>query len=116
MKQKIVVKELPVFDIKEINRIIGTDIERYGFTLYRNNMIIWDEDYDSRIIAFADDLAEYHEIENWILYENQGTLRIFWSWTNSGVRPEGIFDKGMVELSDGDTWMVEATCMDEIPF
>lgn len=75
----------------------------YGFTIYRNVIVVWDEDQDSRIFLFIDELDD-RECKHLIAaYESEGGLKLLWDdYQNI---PTFLHD-GQGSQVDSDWWTI----------
>lgn len=77
-------------------------MEEAGFSLYRGIIVRWDEDYDTRILDFIDDLEECDARALLAVQEHEGSIAFRWKHS---VPPE--FAEGqVVVVRDGDGWSV----------
>lgn len=76
--------------------------EEAGFSVYKGVVVRWDEDYDTRIIDFIDDMDPDDVTDLFSVQEHKGSISF--RWKNS-VPPQ--FAEGQsVDSRDGDTWSV----------
>ena len=77
--------------------------EDFGFTLYRGVIVRWDEDYDTRILDFIDDMKEFESEGLVAVHESKGNISFLWS-NVTDIPP--IAEATTVETRNGDVWNV----------
>lgn len=76
--------------------------EEAGFSIYRGIIVRWDEDYDTRILDFIDDMDDDDARGLMAVQEHEGSIAFRWK---ESVPPQ--FAEGQsVESRDGDCWSV----------
>lgn len=71
----IEIKSKPVLNFKDI----PLPDFGHGFSVYRDVLIFWDEDYDNRIITLIDSLPEAVRNILVAIREHEGSLQVVWS-------------------------------------
>jgi len=82
--------------------------EECGFTIYRGIVVRWDEDYDTRILDFIDDMKPEHAMELMAVQEHEGSIAFRWK----SYIPDGFEEGQGVEVRN-DYWSIcESTIID----
>ncbi len=86
---------LPVFTLP----FWGGITIRYGCSFYRGALVVWDEDFDTRVLDFLDELPDDVRLHLFAVSEHEGTLGLAWKSTP----PRGFH---RIESHDvcGDVW------------
>jgi hypothetical protein len=71
-----------------------------GLSLYRGVLVVWDEDYDARVLEFIDGLSEEARRQLLVVHEREGSISYVWD------RHQPSECEGQVDV-DGDTWWVD---------
>jgi hypothetical protein len=75
----------------------------YGYEVYKDVVIVWDEDHDPRIKNFIDDLS-HDDRDNLIMCgESKGDLTLWWAYQV----PESFQEKKSVSVANNDSWNIE---------
>lgn len=73
------VHKFKVFTVKDIAELAAMCREGdYGFVIYKNVVVFWDEDYDSRIFDFVDSLSPSHRNRLSAACESEACLMLVW--------------------------------------
>jgi len=91
---------LDVEDIKAAYRLTG-------ISSYRNTLVLWDEDTDTRVFDLIDDLTDVERQLLLAVHEHEGSVLFFWKSTE----PPKRLERG-VHTPDGDYWSAEHRCME----
>jgi len=73
----------------------------YGYEVYKDVVIAWDEDRDTRIKTFIDELSENERFNLVMCNENKGDLTLWWT----DQIPEKFQSKKSVVV-EGDYWNI----------
>jgi hypothetical protein len=73
-----------------------------GFSLYRGVLAVWDEDRDTRVLNFIDDLLPEDRDELLVVQEHEGSVAFIWDHYEPGCCT------GEVEVCD-DVWCVNSS-------
>lgn len=69
---------------------------------YNGVIVIWDEDYDTRVLGFIDTLSPAVRSNLLTVHEHEGTIELLWA----GSVPPNFVRGGMIEIADGDWWSI----------
>lgn len=72
-----------------------------GFSVYRDTLIVWDEDHDERVVTFIDQLPEYVRAQLLVVQEHEGCLALLWRY----CVPPGYEEQQGVDVA-GDHWSI----------
>jgi hypothetical protein len=83
-----------------------------SFTVYRGLMVFFDEDQDTRILTFIDDLSIKVRQKLFAVGEREGSITLVWN-----CRPPTRYEEGKSLDVCGDTWYVfqSVKCDEEEP-
>ena len=88
-------KPFPIFHIKDITLPRGC-----GFTLYKNVLVQWDEDFDDRIIIWLNKQSEHVLNQLIMVHEHEGGLSLLW-------KPgQPLLSEGKEVTVAGDVWQI----------
>lgn len=92
-------------DLESMTPSFRVDLE-YGFSVYRDTLVVWDERHDERILEVLDNLPEDHLDKLLVVNYHKGTISFIWE----GPAPPG-YDPGYegVDTPDGDWWVVHSS-------
>jgi len=79
----------------------------YGMSVYRDVLVLWDEDYDTRVLDFIDDMGTVYRDNLLAVRENKGSLDLRWKADQpipSELQPHG----DGVEVGN-DCWSVSSS-------
>lgn len=76
--------------------------QRSMFSLYRGVIVCWDEDYDTRILDFIDDLDEFNSRGLIAVQEHEGSIAFRWN----GRIPSRLRQGNCITVRDGDVWSI----------
>jgi len=74
-------KDIPIFsldDLPEYHHSESVYQNKFGFSIYKNVLIQWDEDYDKRILNFIDQMPEKYRNNLLFCHEHEANLLLFW--------------------------------------
>jgi hypothetical protein len=83
--------------------------EECGFSLYRAVLVQWDEDEDSRVLKFIDNLPDNIRNELLVIQEHEAGLGLLWK-THVPVG----YEEGREFEIDGDIWHTNSSIAPEI--
>lgn len=80
MKKVVNYKSVKVIDISNFKRLGVTG--DYGVSVYKNVLIVWDEDHDARIITLIDQIEEKWEqlVNLAVVHEHEGSVIFIWNY------------------------------------
>lgn len=73
-----------------------------GFSVYRDIVVLWDDDFDTRVLDWIDSLTDETRQKLAAAQENEGNLYLLW---HSEV-PFEYRVNGEVEAPKGDIWAI----------
>ena len=76
----------------------------YGFSIYRGVLIVWDEDYDPRILGMIDDMPDQARKEVLAAYEHEGGLSLL--WTDDDIAPSEYDPGELLDVRGSDVWAI----------
>ena len=82
-------------DVKRIGRFTG-------ITTYRDVLVFWDEDDDTRVLDMIDIMEPWDRCHLIAVHEHEGTVDLFW---NAPTVPQQF--KNGFDTPDGDHWSAE---------
>ena len=77
-----------------------------SYSVYKGVLVVWDEDYDSRILDFIDELHQYIREKLISVSEHEGSIYFLWA---ESVPDE--FSEGVNVVVRGDHWGVNSDCV-----
>jgi hypothetical protein len=96
----------PVFDLRTMYSLCGTEV-----SIYRNVLVIWDEDRDARVLSWIDDQPP-EVIDKLILVaEHEGGISFLWN----GCIPHGYEQSEMAWPPDEDAWSINESRVNRDP-
>lgn len=101
--KKIPSKTIHVFDPSKLKD--HGFITEFGFSVHRDIVILWDKDYDNRIIKFIDNLSERSRRCLVLCQESEGHLTIIIDETIPPASIDRYAYEGGVDVEE-DTWTV----------
>lgn len=72
-----------------------------GISVYRGVIVVWDEDYDQRVLTFIDELSVKVREQLMLVSESKASLRLVWKL----VYPTHYQVDDDVEVAD-DSWLI----------
>ena len=86
----------------------GISLE-HGISTYHEVIVVWDEDYDTRVLLFIDDLPYYIKKELFAVHEREGHLILVWKdKIPNRYFGDKIDVRNGIEKEDGeDTWTID---------
>lgn len=87
------------FSVKDL---FGQDIPNCEFSIYKGILIVWDEDTDTRIINFIDNLPQEVLDKLLVIGEHEGAVSFLWKH----IIPVGYSYGNSYDIVDGDVWGV----------
>lgn len=85
------------------------DLSDYGMSIYKNILILWDEDQDTRIFEFIDNLDKLDLNSLQIVHEHEGTLCLYWK-----ISPPSKYINCLAQIKD-DSWIIQNTILPNLP-
>ena len=91
----------------ELSLEIQQDIEKYGFSIYKNAMVVWSGNSDKRVLRLIDKLSLDYSDRLLIAHLDGDVLELVWKQDV----PSG-FDSNVLDVANGpleiksDVWMV----------
>lgn len=84
---------IPVFNVRGVR-----------FSLYNNIIVIWDEDFDTRVLQVLDLMPSRIHVQLATIAEHEGTVELTWY----REIPQGYEDTGGhgIDSPDGDWWAI----------
>lgn len=95
---------LPMFTKKDI-----IHASEYGFSIYKNVIIQWDEDYDERIMIFLNKQSDYILSRLVMVHEHEAGLSLLWRSGGCSL------SEGLEVGVDGDIWQIVSSREVEAP-
>ncbi len=93
--------KIPVFIGKGLPSM-PNDNAIVGMSVYKDTLVLWDEDVDSRVIGLLDSMLGYHLEKLAAVYEHEGGVLMYWK----GAIPDKYADGSQIGISDGDSWSI----------
>ena len=78
----------------------------YGFSVYQGVLVIWDMDYDQRVLKWIDSLPPDIRASLYCVAERKGLLDLRW---RGSVIPEGFSEYGTQIDAPDDVWLIYAS-------
>jgi hypothetical protein len=78
----------------------------YGFSVYQGVLVIWDMDYDQRVLKWIDSLPPDIRASLYCVAERKGLLDLKW---RGSVIPEGFSEYGTQIDAPDDVWLIYAS-------
>lgn len=100
MEVEFVTRKTPVFTIPFMEKKGAYSLK---LSVYRGVIIHWDEDYDTRILDFIDDMDEQDRIYLVATHEHEGG--IWFIWNGPAPKTYEKIDHG-VNTRSGDHWSI----------
>ena len=98
---------LPVFGLEHCPTCLS-----FGFSLYQGVLVIWDDDYDQRVLQWIDSLNPYIRAALYCVAERKGELYLRW---RGSVVPEAFaesYEGTHIDAPD-DVWVIiESTAIE----
>lgn len=77
---------------------------QHGFSVYQGVLVVWDDDYDQRILAWIDSLKPDIRMRLYAANEHEGSLSLMWRGSHV---PRSFREDMMVRsVADQDSWIV----------
>jgi hypothetical protein len=99
-----IVHSQPIYILYEgdFDKFYSTDLKRRGLSVHRNVIVLWDEDQDTRIITFLDELPT--DVVGMLAAagEHEGTLSLIWK----DLVPDA-YRMGKSVVVEGDCWSIQ---------
>lgn len=90
------------------NMATHCDQSKCGFSLYKGVLVQWDEDQDTRVLDFLDDMESSDRLSLLVVQEHEGGIAFLWE----GYIPDNQYKEGASIEVDGDVWsIVESKCL-----
>ncbi len=96
--KNVVRESVAAFTIQEFESLVGYGFKFVkGITLHRGVIVLWDEDYDARVLDIIDGLNNFVRDGLVAIHEHKGQCFMFWSTdvgdeTKSTIEFEGSSD------------------------
>lgn len=81
---------------------------KYGFSIYKGVLILWDEDWDTRICSFIGNSLDHSYTDLLVAKESEGCLSLIWH----GLIPYS-YQKGMCVDVLNDSWQIIESILEE---
>lgn len=97
--KNVIIKQIPLIDLTPMVEDL-----KYGVSVYRGVLIVWDEDHDNRVVEVIDQLlGEYQRKDYQLLVanESEGHIKLIWD-----VIPDRA-PIDVVSSCDNDVWSAE---------
>lgn len=88
---------IPMLELADIDKLHAFG----GVSCYRGVLVLWDNDEDTRVLDFLDEMPDMMRWELIAIHEHEGVVQMFWH----GYIPSEY--KTDVESPDGDIWSPE---------
>lgn len=75
---------------------------QHGFSYHKGVLILWDEDYDQRLIAWIESLPSWTRTQLLCCHQHKGTIKLAWRWGTVPV----TYAAGKSVIVDGDVWSI----------
>ena len=75
----------------------------YGVTAFKGVIVVWDEDFDTRVLTLVDRILEEKQGELVSIYEHEGCVRFVW---NRIIPEKYSIDAEQIEIGF-DLWTIE---------
>jgi hypothetical protein len=98
MKKELLVKK-PITHIVNLEQLGSLS---YGITIHMGIIIVWDEDYDPRVLSLIEEQFPYGEIRPKAISEKEGMVSMLWE-NESDIK----FFAGKTYSVCGDSWIAE---------
>lgn len=97
--------------MKKALKVIGIDNIRcrFGISTYKNIIIVWDEDYDKRVLKFIDKMIPELRKELLLAEEHKGCLFLLWK----DIIPK-VYKTGTSTDIEDLTWGCDSWCVDSV--
>lgn len=75
----------------------------YPFSIYKNLCVIWDDDFDHRVLDVIDNIPDFDQGELVAIHEHEGGLNLLWA---NNV-PYGYKEGDSLDVpNDMDSWLI----------
>lgn len=101
-------RTIPVIGMKYLEAMFGAHLQ-YGITIYKGVIVIWDADYDTRILTFIDSMSKIRRKMLLAAGEYKGSLNLIWAGEEI---PFGYEPDTQIDISEsiykeiGDVWVI----------
>ena len=73
-----------------------------GISVYNGVIVLWDEDFDTRVLQVIDDMPDYERCALFAIHEHEAGVDCFWRTSTVPVR----WTVDDIDI-DGDVWSVD---------
>jgi|TARA_B100001964_G_C14195074_1_gene582936 hypothetical protein len=74
-----------------------------AFSIYKNTCVVWDDDFDHRVLDLIDHMPDFDQEELVVIYEHEGGLSLLWLNNVPSGYEEGVY---LDVPKDMDTWII----------
>ena len=74
-----------------------------AFSIYKNTCVVWDGDFDHRVLDLIDFMPDLDQEELVAIYEHEGGLNLLWLNNVPSEYEEGVY---LDIPNDTDTWSI----------